>query len=373
MTEFSSIKEASIKPSDQSTDTRVRADVIRIMIVDDSIVARSVLRQMIDKATDFILSATAISAEEAIAKLDQISVDVILLDLDMPGMGGMAALPEILAGSRGARIIVVSSLTAEGAEATMAALSMGVADTILKPRPGEFTADYRNELTNRIRAVGASLTKVDEAQPVSHNASPKNKKTLVKPRAIAIGASTGGIHSMCQMLNHLPKDLSQPLLVTQHLPSSFMSVFASQLTIASSRRARIAEDGMPAVSGEILIAPGDGHLLIELKDGQPVARIARHTVPNGCCPSVDPMLESLAESYNGAVLGIILSGMGLDGLLGAQCVVDAGGTIFAQSPETSAVWGMPRAVAEAGLASAILSPEGLAKRISSINMGSTQS
>ncbi|WP_417819140.1 CheB methylesterase domain-containing protein, partial [Tritonibacter scottomollicae] len=166
--------------------------------------------------------------------------------------------------------------------------------------------------------------------------------------------------SMCQMLSDLPEFIDQPIVISQHLPSSFIPVFARQLEIASSRKARIAEDGMAVTPGEILIAPGDGHLLIALSDGQPIARIARHQVPNGCCPSVDPMLESLTKSFEGAVLGIILSGMGNDGVLGARCVVDAGGTILVQNRETSAVWGMPRAVAEAGLASAILSPEDLA-------------
>ncbi len=338
--------------------------MIRVMIVDDSLIARTVLRKMIEQTADLSLSAMANCAEDAIEKLSQVEVDIILLDLEMPGMGGLAALPEILARAGGAQVIVISSLTTEGAEATMAALSMGAADTILKPRPSEFTSDYRSELATRIRAIGISSTETKRASSVHRDKTAGKTGALPKSvRAIAIGASTGGIHSMCQMLSDLPKFIDQPIVISQHLPNSFMSVFARQLEIASSRKARIAEDGMPVTPGEIMVAPGDGHLIIALNDGQPVARIARHEVPNGCCPSVDPMLESLAKSFDGAILGIILSGMGCDGVLGARCVVDAGGTILVQNRETSAVWGMPGAVAEAGLASAILAPEDLAIRI----------
>ena len=358
--------EADIHQTGQRRTAHNQAGPIRVMIVDDSLIARTVLSKMIEQTSDLVLSAMANCAEDAIEKLAQVTVDVILLDLEMPGMGGLAALPEILARAGGAQVIVISSLTTEGAEATVTALSMGAADTILKPRPSEFTSDYRSELATRIRAIGMSSTEPKRTYSVPSGNRPRQTASPPKPvRVIAIGASTGGIHAMCQMLDDLPKYIDHPILVSQHLPNSFMPVFARQLEIASSRTARIAEDGMAVIPGEILIAPGDGHLVVVLKDGQPVARIARHEVPNGCCPSVDPMLESLAKSYEGAVLAIILSGMGRDGALGARCVVDAGGTILVQNRETSAVWGMPRAVAEEGLASAILSPEGLARRISS--------
>lgn len=355
---------ADINQTGQRRGAHNQTGTIRVMIVDDSLIARTVLRKMIEQTNDLVLSAMANCAEDAIDKLSLVDVDIILLDLEMPGMGGLAALPEILARAGGAQVIVISSLTAEGAEATVAALSMGAVDAILKPRPSEFTSDYRSELAARIRAIGISSTELGKTCFVQPEQTPRKTDALSRPaRAIAIGASTGGIHAMCQILSDLPKSIDQPIVISQHLPSSFMSVFARQLEIASSRKARIAEDGMPLTSGEILIAPGDGHLIIALHDGLPVARIARHKVPNGCCPSVDPMLESLARSFEGAILGIILSGMGRDGVLGARCVVDAGGTILVQNRETSAVWGMPRAVAEAGLASAILSPEDLAIRI----------
>lgn len=357
---------ANINQTGQRRGAHNGTGTIRIMIVDDSLIARTVLRKMIEQTPDLVLSEMAICAEDAIDKLSRVAVDVILLDLEMPGMGGLAALPEILARAGGAQVIVISSLTTEGAEATVAALSMGAADTVLKPRPSEFTSDYRSELAARIRAIGDAATETGRSYSVRSGKTLKTVERLPKPaRVIAIGASTGGIHSMCQMLGNLPGFVDQPILVSQHLPGSFMRVFARQLEVASSRKASIAADGMPVKSGEILIAPGDGHLTIVLKDSQPTVHISRHAVPNGCCPSIDPMLQSASACYEGSVLGIILSGMGRDGVLGARSVVEAGGTILVQNRETSAVWGMPRAVAEEGLASAILSPEDLATRIPS--------
>ena len=347
---------------------------IRIMIVDDSLIARTVLRKIVDQTPDFVLSATANTAEEAIAKLTQTRVDVIMLDLEMPGMGGLAALPEILELADGAQVMIVSSLTSEGAEATVAALSMGAADTILKPRPGEFTPEYRTTLADRIRALAKTSSDPDTARSAPRAASFETRRPSAKPpRVLAIGASTGGIHSMCQMLAKLPSQFDLPILITQHLPAAFSPVFARQLEFASGRKAYIAHDGSPVVAGEILVAPGDGHMLIELRGGAPTARIVRHKVANGCCPSVDPMLESLAAAYDGAVLGVIMSGMGRDGVLGARILVDRGGMIMAQNPDSCAVWGMPRAVAEAGMASAILPPEELGLRIANCKTASVRS
>ncbi|WP_336985558.1 chemotaxis-specific protein-glutamate methyltransferase CheB [Altererythrobacter aquiaggeris] len=343
---------------------------IRIMVVDDSLVARTVLCKVVEATEDFVLCATANTAEEALSKLADIRVDVILLDLEMPGIGGLAALPAILEAAQGAQVMVVSSLTSVGAEATVEALSIGAADTILKPRPGEFSSEYRSELADRIRDIGNTRGRPDRARTGAPAASVRLRNTAAKPaRVIAIGASTGGIHSMCQVLGKLPKDFDLPILVTQHLPAAFSPVFARQLEIASGFTAIIAQTGSPLIAGEILIAPGAGHLVVELSGGVPVARITRDKVANNCCPSVDPMLESLAGVYDGAVLAVILSGMGRDGEIGARAIVDRGGMILAQSPETCAVWGMPRAVAEAGLASAILPPEGLGARIANCKRG----
>lgn len=346
---------------------------IRVMIVDDSLIVRTVLSRIIDEADGFDIAAKASSGELAIADLADRQVDVILLDLEMPGMGGLGALPKILAAARGAQVLVVSSLTEEGAEHTIEALRMGAADTMCKPRSGGFDQAYRTALLEKIRALapGGSGTarpgrlkhssQVDapemSAVQSSRWSSPKS------PKIIAIGASTGGIHALCILLRGLPPRLNLPILVTQHLPESFIPVFARQLETAGARKAVVAGMRTPIEPGCIHIAPGDGHMMIRESGGRLVTEIGHFPVASGCRPSVDPMFETLAEATDGYALGIVLSGMGRDGVEGAAKLVQAGGAIIAQDEASSAVWGMPRAVAEAGLTSAILPPAEIASRI----------
>ncbi|KLE31478.1 hypothetical protein AAW01_07835 [Aurantiacibacter gangjinensis] len=332
------------------------------MVVDDSLTARTVLCKIIDKAPDLTLAATANTAEQAIEALKGVDVDVILLDLEMPGIGGLAGLPAILEEAGDAQVLVVSALTAKGAEVTIAALSMGAADTVQKPEPGHFNSAYRAELADRIRALASGIVKGRAARPARADAVPairKAPKTSV--RCLAIGGSTGGIHSLCQFLGQLPRDYPAPIVITQHLPTSFVPIFASQVQIAAGRPTRIAEDGMTLVPGEVLVAPGDGHVTFVKKRDKVVVQITYESAPSGCCPSVDPMLASLADALDGELIGVVLSGMGRDGSIGGQQVVDKGGIMLAECPETCAVWGMPRGIAEAGIASQIASPVELAK------------
>jgi len=334
---------------------------IRVLIVDDSLTVRTALSRMVEEAGDLSVAATAGSAETAITRLVTTPVDVILLDLEMPGMGGLEALPKLLASAAGAQVLVVSSLTEAGAEHTLAALSMGAADTMLKPRSGKFDHAYRETLIARIRALGANrVFRTRSGAEPAPLARPLRGK---RPQLVAIGASTGGIHALNQFLRKLPPSFDLPILVTQHLPASFMSVFARQLEVAGARRTLIADDGTPVRRGTILVAPGHGHLIVRKSPTGLVTAISIEPASSGCMPSVDPMLASLAEACDGAALGIVLSGMGRDGAEGAAHLVRAGGTVLAQDANSSAVWGMPRAVVEAGLASAVLPPERLVGRL----------
>lgn len=329
---------------------------VRVMIVDDSLMVRTAFARMVDEAGDLTIAATARSAESAIDQLRTTAVDVILLDLEMPGMGGLTALPQLLANARGAQVLVVSSLTEDGAEHTLAALSMGAADTMLKPRAGGYDHSYRDALLARIRALGARRDRANGQQASVSMARPRLGK---RAQVVAIGASTGGIHALNILLRALPPRFDLPILVTQHLPASFISVFARQLEVAGARQAVIADDGIPIARGTIIVAPGHGHLVVRKRPSGLVATVSIEASASGCMPSVDPMLSSLATATDGAALGIILSGMGRDGAEGARDLVAAGGTIIAQDAASSAVWGMPRAVAEAGLAAHVLPPEKL--------------
>lgn len=349
-----------------------RAGAIRVMIVDDSLTVRTIFKRMVESDPALVLAGTASSAERAIAQLTAEPADVVLLDLEMPGMGGLDALPAILATPANPQVLVVSSLTVDGAEHTLAALSMGAADTLLKPRPGGFNEDYRSQLLGKIRALGGRNTDVDAGAADDAAPLPLPERSFARPGAalrtrqievIAIGASTGGIHALGLMLGTLGPACDLPILITQHLPASFIPVFARQVENACGRPTDIAADGMAIRAGRVMIAPGNGHMLVRRTGDRLVTRICTEPAPSGCLPSVDPMLASLAEACDGRVLGVILSGMGRDGVVGAQQLVAAGGTIFAQDAESSAVWGMPGAVAKAGLASLIATPARIGEAI----------
>ncbi|WP_379920453.1 chemotaxis-specific protein-glutamate methyltransferase CheB [Erythrobacter sp. R86502] len=337
------------------------------MIVDDSLTVRTIFKRMVESDPALTIVGTASSAELAIKQLVAEPADVVLLDLEMPGIGGLGALPAILATPGGPQVLVVSSLTVDGAEHTLSALQMGAADTLLKPRPGGFNDEYRAQLLGKVRALGTRPAEADNAPPPRAEPSFARAgfaRRVQRPDVVAIGASTGGIHALGLMLRRMGPGFDLPILITQHLPASFMPVFARQIEAACGRPAEIAADGLILTPGRILIAPGDGHIVVRRKSASGlVIQISQDPAPSGCMPSVDPMLASLAAVCDGRALGVILSGMGRDGVLGAKDLVDAGGTIYAQDAESSAVWGMPGAVARARLASLIATPERLGEAI----------
>lgn len=335
---------------------------IRVMVIDDSITARSALARTIEARRDMTVVATAGSAEVGLELLDDKRADVILLDLEMPGMGGLKALPAILAKAMGGKVLVVSTVTTAGAEPTLAALAMGAADTLAKPSAGNFGEEYRGELLGKIDALarsGKPAPVQDRARSTGQAARPA-RSAGTKPGVIAIGASTGGIHALGRFFGALPQSVTAPILVTQHLPQAFMPVFARQIAAMSGRVAVVAEDGMPLLQGHVLIAPGDAHLLLRESQDGIVASIEAFAATSGCCPSVDPMLESVARHFGAAGLGVVLSGMGRDGTIGAKFLSDVGGTLLAQDEESCAVFGMPRGIVEAGYSAATCPPEELA-------------
>lgn len=346
------------------TSSRVPAEgSVRVMVIDDSLTVRTVFSRMIDREADLAVIAQSGTAEQALMVLRSTKVDVILLDLEMPGMGGLEALPKILETARGTQVLVVSSLTTDGAESTLSALQMGAADTMLKPRPGGFNDEYRTSLLGKIRALGGkpapSLAVASTAAPVT----PARHRTAKPPKVVAIGASTGGIHALNLFLRRLPASFDLPILITQHLPESFIPVFARQMETAANREAVLADEGVVIAPRRIVIAPGHGHMIVRRSGNQFVTGLAYHPAKSGCRPSVDPMFETLAEAYDGHVAAVLLSGMGRDGTEGAERVAEAGGAVYAQDEATCAVWGMPRAVSERGIACAVCPPEELADKV----------
>ena len=341
---------------------RPGVNAIRVMVVDDSITARTVYSRIIAKERDLDMTAVAGTAEDALAALRTVRVDVILLDLEMPGMGGLEALPSIIAKARGAQVLVVSSLTLAGAEHTVRALALGAVDAIPKPPPGSFDQAYRDGLVAKIRGLGRARRTPRPAASVPLPPA-RRDPTPHQARILAIGASTGGIHALGRLFAGLPPRLGMPILVTQHLPGSFMEVFARQMEALSGREAVVAHDRLALVPDRIVVAPGDAHMTVVEWSGRHEIRLNRQPASSGCCPSVDPLFASVAKVYGPHALGVVLSGMGRDGCLGAQDIATAGGVVLAQDEASCAVWGMPGAVAQAGIATAVLPPEALAGRI----------
>jgi two-component system, chemotaxis family, protein-glutamate methylesterase/glutaminase len=340
------------------------AGAIRVFVVDDSSLVRAAFSRLVTEEPGLELAGTAASAEDALNQLGSMHVQVVLLDLEMPGMGGMRALPEIIKRSGTAKVIVVSSLTAEGAEHTVQALSQGAADAMLKPAPGGFDQFYRDKLIQRIRSLGRRpLRRVvvpgEKPEPILVRRAFANTRAEV----LAIGASTGGIHATGLVLSALPPQLGVPILVTQHLPAEFTRPYARQLSDISGREVDVARDGLVLQPDRIVLAPGDAHIVVARVGKRVVVRLDDSPSETGCIPSVDPMFASLARVYGSRVLGVVLTGMGRDGTEGAKAIVEAGGNVMVQNEASSAVWGMPGSVAKAGFAAAVLHPSDIALRI----------
>jgi two-component system chemotaxis response regulator CheB len=337
---------------------------IRLMIVDDSSVARAVLARMVAASPEFQVVALAGNAREALDALATVEVDIVLLDVEMPGTSGLDAIPQIIRAGAGARILIVSSMAEDGAEVTVRALASGAADTLPKPGTGFFAGRFSEVLADKLRRIG----RVDR-EPAGTAAAPAQVPIQLRDMpdgplgCVALGASTGGLHALIDFLRELPPAIGAPILVTQHLPEIFMPYFARQLETASSRAACVAVEGRELAEDLVHIAPGNAHLRVERSSTGVVVRLDRRRAASGCLPSVDPMLASVADAYGAAGLGVILSGMGRDGLVGSRRLVEKGGAMLVQDPLSAAIWGMPRVVAEAGLASAMLPPRELARRV----------
>lgn len=333
---------------------------VRVLIVDDSVVARSVLGRMIEGTQRFVVAGAVSDASAALSFLNNHEVEIILLDIEMPGISGLTALPDIIAAGKGAKVLIVSSSADDGAAATVQALALGAADTLVKPGVGAFGGRFAEVLEERLSRL---LDAPELLAAPAHN--------FPRPAAcddfdvVAIGASTGGIHALSQLLRAIPPAFQVPILVTQHLPDSFMSYFAAQIAVLGSRPCEVATDCMRIRPGRIIVAPGHAHMrVVRMSEGAAI-RLSDEKAVSGCTPSVDPMFESVAEVFGARALGIVLSGMGRDGAEGARHLIDVGARVVVQDRASSVVWGMPGAVANAGRASAVLPPDEIGRLVAS--------
>jgi two-component system chemotaxis response regulator CheB len=353
----------------------VISPVIRVVLIDDSAVVRGAMRQIIDGAPDMHVVATAGNGRLGLEELARTETDVVLLDVEMPELDGLSTLPLILARYPKVRVIMASSLTAEGATTTMDALARGATDYITKPssRAGPVAlASLATEIVAKIRAIGmAGQSRRNRVVAAPRPAAPAARPTphpvsAVTPRIVAISSSTGGPNALVTVMKSLPRSFSLPVVVTQHMPPVFTMLLAQRLRRESGRDCGEGVDGEPIAPNRVYVAPGDFHMLVEARHGLPHLRLTQTPPENHCRPSADPMLRSVAAVYGPAVLSVVLTGMGEDGRRGSEDLRRLGGRVIAQDEATSVVWGMPGAVVEAGIVEKVLPLEEIGQRIGAI-------
>jgi two-component system chemotaxis response regulator CheB len=350
------------------------------MVVDDSVVIRGLISRWIGAEPDMVVAASLRTGLEAVQQIERINPDVAVLDIEMPELDGISALPQLLAKKRDLIIIMASTLTRRNAEISFKALSLGASDYIPKPESTREPAAadiFHHDLIQKIRNLGAKLRRsapatsappLAPALPLAEKAAvpvprPAAAQTaLMKrpfsahaPRVLLIGSSTGGPQALMALAAELGPVIDRfPVLITQHMPPTFTTILAEHLARTSRRPAHEAVDGETVKPGRIYLAPGGRHMrvvrhgaeaAIALDDGPPV---------NFCKPAVDPLFTSAIDVWQGGTLAVILTGMGSDGMRGGKDIVAAGGSVIAQDEASSVVWGMPGAAANAGICSAIL-------------------
>ncbi len=344
---------------------------IKVLLADDSAVVRRLLKQVLDKNERIEVVGQAKNGEEAVGHFSGCQPDVVVLDVEMPVMNGIQAAAAINALDSNVPIIMFSTITTKGAETTLDALSCGACDYETKPSMvghlSEAISHLVDHLVPKIISWGekrhASLEQntgirrlaVKRPDPTNIDASPFD--------VIAVGVSTGGPNALREFLSEFPLDFGIPIVIVQHMPPVFTRIMAERLDKSCQLRVREAEDGSVLNPSTVWIAPGDFHMEVIRSGAKMITRLNQDEQVNFCRPAVDVLFQSIAQVYGNASLGVILTGMGSDGLKGCQDIHKKGGSVMAQDHASSSVWGMPGAVSDANLVSCLLPPRELAKHI----------
>jgi len=338
---------------------------IKVLIIDDSALVRKLLTEMLGKSRDIEVVGTAADPFAARERIKQLNPDVITLDVEMPRMDGITFLENLMR-LRPMPVVMVSSLTQQGAEVTLRALELGAVDFIAKPRidvAGTF-GDYADELIAKVKVAASArvnphLSRVPRtvdprrsADAVLPAASPR-RGLLTTERVIAIGSSTGGTEAIREVLEALPPD-APAIVISQHIPAAFSKPFAERMDRSSPMSVCQAQDGQYILPGHVYIAPGDLHLLVERDGARYRCRLSDGPQVNRHRPSVDVLFRSVAQNVGPNALGVILTGMGDDGARGLKEMLDAGASTIAQDEASSVVWGMPGAAVKLGAAQQVL-------------------
>src|ERR1700759_5543343 len=378
-----------------SSTQSTREAPLRVMGVDDSVVIRGLISRWVNAEPDMEVVASLRTGLDAVNQLDRIRPDVAVLDIEMPELDGISALPQLLAKKLDLTVIMASTLTRRNAEISFKALSLGASDYIPKPestREATAAETFHHDLIQKIRSLGAKVrrsTPTTSSPPLAPSldrgfdrsrdpssalrATPgpvaqpqllRRAFSMLAPRALLIGSSTGGPQALMTLVAAIGTVIDRfPVLITKHMPPTFTTILAEHLARASHRPAHEAIDGEIVKPGTIYLAPGGRHMrvvrhgvdaAIALDDGPPV---------NFCKPAVDPLFTSAIDIWQGSLLAVVLTGMGSDGMRGGKDIVAAGGSVIAQDEATSVAWGMPGAAANAGICAAILPINQIAQKL----------
>ncbi|WP_456369850.1 protein-glutamate methylesterase/protein-glutamine glutaminase [Thermodesulfatator atlanticus] len=337
---------------------------IRVLVVDDSPLLRRLISEALRADKDIEVVGTANNGKEALDKARLLRPDVITLDIEMPVMDGLTALEKLKRLYPKIQVIMFSSLTEKGAKETIKALSLGAFDFVTKPSTrslNESIKRIKEELIPKIKTACPRIAPLQAPRP-----APQAKKVAVSPLArrkplivgkreiVAIGVSTGGPRALSEIIPRLPATFPVPIVIVQHMPPVFTAQLAQRLDQLSQLKVQEGKEGSPLTPGKVYIAPGDKHMEVAQRGVAKVVHLHKGPPENSCRPAVDVLFRSVAKVYGGKSVGLVLTGMGQDGLAGSKVMKDAGAIIVAQDEATSTVYGMPRAVVEAGLADYVL-------------------
>lgn len=385
-----------------------RADCIRVMVVDDSVVIRGLLSRWVEADPALELVASHRNGKLAVDDIERSNPDVVVLDIEMPEMDGLTALPLMLRKKRDLVVVMASTLTRRNAEVSLRALSLGAQDYVPKPEStSEVTTsiDFRRELIDKVKALGqrrrgsssaggrmmrAQTAAGRTASQTPASAAPAGYTRLAagaaaqaaapairtrayssaRPRIVAIGSSTGGPQALQQLFTDIGTAIREvPVVVTQHMPPTFTAILAEHIAKAAMRPAKEADNGEVLKPGHIYVAPGGLHMIVDKDGGQVVARLTDAPPVNFCKPAVDPLFDSVAKIYGSATLAVVLTGMGHDGAAGVRTIAAGGGSVIAQDEASSVVWGMPGAAAQTGMCCEILPITRIGPKISGLLNG----
>lgn len=338
----------------------------RVMVCDDSLVIRGAIARMLQSDPRIQVLARVNNGRQALEEQRRQKFDVIILDIEMPEMDGMTALPLLLRADPTVRVIMASTLTTRGAEIAMRALRLGAADYVPKPSVEAIADDsFRRELLAKVIGL-ARLRQATGLPPRAASAMQLRPAARLPAKLLALGSSTGGPQALFTLVRALGRNPRIPVVLTQHMPATFTPLLAEHIDKLGAMSCAEARDGEMLRPGHIHLAPGDTHLLVRATPGGLAVKLTTDPPENFCRPSVDPMLRSAVAACDGRVLVAMLTGMGHDGLAGTRAVIQAGGTAIAQDEASSVVWGMPGAIAQAGLCHAVLPLPALAQKLLSL-------